>query len=190
MLETFAILAQYDWLQSGRDLESAECTHIPLQVRQNSLNWRGGQGRTHQDIWSVDSVKRKGILGILKANLNIRSRNEGRREKDKTFRTNPTAGARPGSPQESEFTVTSKDWDMLKSSKTLFEKVKDWLTPERRVECEKAHTSRTRATPPPHDGDNGTSNMGGPEFEGWGVFALFCVCLHTAGSLGIVLTRC
>ncbi|KAL0057046.1 hypothetical protein AAF712_016333 [Marasmius tenuissimus] len=146
-------------IRPGRDLESEDYAHIPLPVRQNSLNWRGRERRTHKNRWNLENIKRKGLMGILKANFDIRGRNERCREKDEEFVANPTAqDARPGSPQESELTVETKDWDLLKSSKTLLEKVKDWLTPERLAECEKADTSTSRRPSTPPDDNEAPSS--------------------------------
>ncbi|KAK1219719.1 hypothetical protein PQX77_017525 [Marasmius sp. AFHP31] len=131
-----------------------------MQVRQNSLGWPNRSRRTHKDPWQVTNMKKRGLVATLKANFKIREKNEQRREKDGEFMANPR-GNRPGSPQESEFTVESKDWDLLKASKTLWDQVKQWLSPEKMVEIEKAHTSSSNSTstPRPDEQDDPSSGV-------------------------------
>ena len=116
-----------------------------LQIRQNSLGWKERVRRTHKNIMHCELIKKMGIVATIKENFKIRERNEKRREKDIVFLLDPRNN-RAASPQESEHSISSTDWEGLKTSKTLFEKVKEWLSAEKLVEIEKHHGEKGNDT--------------------------------------------
>ena len=90
-------------------------------------------------------MRKRGLVAIIKQNFDIRGRNEKHRQKDGEYVADPQNN-RPGSPQDSEYSVKGTDWDLIKPSKMLFNKVIDWLFPERLAEMEKVHTSTSTAS--------------------------------------------
>jgi len=114
-----------------------------LQVRQNSLGWKERIRRTHKNIMQCKLIKKMGVIATIKENFKIRERNKKCQEADIAFLSDPRNN-RPASTQESEHLISSTDWEGLKTSKTLFEKVKDWLSTEKLVEIERIHSEHGR----------------------------------------------
>ncbi|KAL0572722.1 hypothetical protein V5O48_009247 [Marasmius crinis-equi] len=135
---------------NGSDINSSELAHIPLLVRQNSLNWTGRSRRTHTDAWRTKRFREKELAEQLEENFKIRQRNKNRRKQDDLHveHTGENDRPRPGSPQASEWSISDENWEILKDTPDTYEAVKQWLTAQKRHEIEKAHRDRT-APPAP-----------------------------------------
>ncbi|KAL0067204.1 hypothetical protein AAF712_005774 [Marasmius tenuissimus] len=120
------------------DSNSTEFAHIPLKVRQNSLNWNGRKRRTHADPWRVKRFKEKELAEQLEINHDIRIENKRRRNEDELHIEDNERHEEPGSPQASEWSISEGSWEILKKSPDTFQLVKRWLTTQKRFEIEQA----------------------------------------------------
>ncbi|KAL0565687.1 hypothetical protein V5O48_016332, partial [Marasmius crinis-equi] len=133
---------------SQPDVNDDLYAHIPLQVRQNSLNWKDRARRTHSDPWKVKTFRQKDLPEQLEENYNIRQQNKRRRKQDEVYVTR-AVGNEPGSPQASEWSISEDNWKLLECSTDAYVKVKDWLTVQKQVEIEDAHRAAAAPTAPP-----------------------------------------
>ncbi|EEB98910.1 hypothetical protein MPER_01498 [Moniliophthora perniciosa FA553] len=101
-------------------------TEQELMDRTTSMKDPNRQPRTHADEPTNTWLKSLSIVEKFKLNKEIREKNSERRKKTLEHKREPAKPA--GSPTASYVTITDEEWQHVQSSKSLFDRVKEFAS--------------------------------------------------------------